>query len=150
MANINLQVVRGDTLLLRFRFRNSVTKLPIDITDWKFYLTFKPDLALPDTSSSVIQQIFDLSVADPNLLKVTSLDAPNGDVTVRLGPEKTTLFQSGRKYSWDMQRVIEIVETVALVDTVVGHDVFTYAQGQATVVVDSTLTYAANPIGTVL
>lgn len=150
MANINLSVVRGDTLLLRFRFRNSVTNLPIDITDWQFYLTFKPDLNLPDTSSSTIQQIYDLSVADPNLLKVTALDAPNGDITIRLGPEKTSLFQSGRKYNWDLQRVIEITETVDAVETVIGHDAFTYAQGQATIVVDSTITFAANAVGTVL
>lgn len=147
MANINLQIVRGDTLLIRFRFRNSVTKLPIDITGWIFYLTFKPDTALPDSSSSVIQQIYQIGASDPNLLKITALDAPNGDVTIRLGPEKTVLFQAGRKYNWDMQRVIEIVDGS---DIVVGHDVFTYAQGQATVVVDSTLTYAVNPIGTQL
>lgn len=144
MAILNLAIVRGDTFLLRLRFRNSVTKLPIDITDWTFYLTFKPDLALPDASTAVIQQSYDLSVADPNLLKYTALDAPNGDITIRLGPEKTSLFQASRKYSWDFQRTIQIVDNL---DVVVGHDVFTYAQGQASILADSTLTYAINPIG---
>lgn len=143
MAILDLPIVRGDTLLLRFRFRNSVTKLPIDISNWLFYLTFKPDIALPDSSSSTIQQIYDLSVSDPNSLKWTALDAPNGDITFRLGPEKTALFYPSRKYDWDLQRVIKKVAS----STVVGYDVFTYAQGKSTVSADVSLTYITIPIG---
>jgi hypothetical protein len=146
VANINLTVTRGDTLLLRFRFRNTVTKLPIDITGWQLYLTFKPDLALPDTSSSAIQQVYDLAATDAQSLLFANRDAVNGDVTLRLGPEKTSIFQNGRKYSWDLQRVVEVDDGTA----VVGHDAFTYAQGQATVAADATLTYAVRPIGTLL
>lgn len=142
MAISPITIIRGDTLKLRFRFRDADTLLPIDITDWKLYLTFKPDVNLPDASSSAIQEIYDLSVADPLFLKVISVTPAAGDLTIRLGPEKTKLFLPTRKYQWDLQRVEPITE-----DTGVGgillrdHNVTTYATGVATVSADVTLTY---------
>lgn len=147
MAILPITIVRGDTLKLRFRFRDSFTQLPVDITDWKLYLTFKPDSTLPDNSASTIQQIYDLSETDSLSLKILDLNAPAGDVTLRLGPEKTKLFFPARKYLWDLQRVQTITESVGPDEILRDHDVTTYVNGTATVTADITLSYLQGTLG---
>lgn len=136
-----ISITRGDTLFLKLRFRNKSTALPINIANWFLYVTFKADLALPDSSTSVIQQTFDL--ATPDALKFSDLSAANGEVTLRFSPEKTKLFSLGRTYHWDIQRRTNIIQSSTLVDT----DVQTYFIGTAKIVSDVTQNYLSAALG---
>lgn len=99
---------------------------------------------MTDSSSSTIQQTFDLAV--PDSLKFSGLNAANGEVILRLSPEKTKLFNIGRTYFWDIQRRTNIIQSGVLVDT----DVQTYFSATAKIVADVTQNYLPAPIGSTL
>jgi hypothetical protein len=66
---INLETFRGDDVILNFTIKEAVSNLPIDITDWIFFLTIKAKIVRTDTEEldddAVLKKDVDIHV-DPD------------------------------------------------------------------------------------
>jgi hypothetical protein len=135
-------IIIGDSLEVKFRFINAETKIPLDITGWILYWTFKPDKNMTDQNPRAVVQKIVLSVADVLGLKYKNLDGVNGLVTLRLSPELTNKFIEGKLY-WDLQRVIPIRNSA---NELKDHDVITYHRGECLATYHVTKTYLEGPL----
>lgn len=79
---MTLTGVRGDTLVYELTIRDSVTSLPIDISNVDLVMTVKYDWPNPDVSA-----VYQISTAEGS---IAITDGPNGKARIKVGPMKTS------------------------------------------------------------
>ena len=136
---------RGDTKLIKLRIRDKDDS-PVDISDWVLYVSFKISPLTADSATGNVSVKIDLNETDLLGLKYRNLSAPQGTVTLRIGPELTKTLIGGETYYYDIQRVQTILGAGGILSD---HDVWTLVSGQVKIVEDVTKSYSAGTLGQV-
>lgn len=96
---MNVQLTRGDDLLIKFVIKEKETGLPLILTGYNYFtLTAKPNKNMSDTANGVIQ----IKLEIPDRFEWLTVNESQGIILLHISAEENP-FNSVRKYFYDCQ-----------------------------------------------